>query len=139
MARCRQRQRRAFRRGAGLRRLLAGALRRGHRGCRVRPLLATDAITHHVRKGQGKPAYSMFEGVSDAGGTVGELLSSHGVLTADVVGIATDHCVRATALDALAHGVRVRVLTSLVAGVDEGASRAALAELAHGGADLIEG
>lgn len=111
----------------------------GTEGAEYDPLLATDAITHHVRKGQGKPAYSMFEGVSDAGGTVGELLSSHGVLTADVVGIATDHCVRATALDALAHGVRVRVLTSLVAGVDEAASRAALAELAHGGADLIEG
>ena len=102
------------------------------------PLLVTDAITHHVRKGQGRPAYSMFEGVADADESVAAILAEHGVLTADVVGIATDHCVRATALDALAHGVHVRILTSLVAGVDAAASAAALAELAHGGAELVE-
>jgi nicotinamidase/pyrazinamidase len=46
--------------------------------------------------------------------------------------------VRASALDALAHGVRVRVLTDLVAGVAPEPSSAALAELAHAGADLAE-
>lgn len=109
----------------------------GTDGAAYDPLLATEAITHHVRKGQGIPAYSMFEGVTDAGETVAELLTAHGVLTADVVGIATDHCVRASALDAIAHGVHVRVLTGLVAGVDAAASDAALAELAHAGADLV--
>ncbi|MGF6821867.1 nicotinamidase/pyrazinamidase [Microbacterium sp. ZKA21] len=108
----------------------------GTPGADYDPLLATDAVTHHVRKGQGKPAYSMFEGVSDAGETVAEILIAHGVLTADVVGIATDHCVRATALDAIAHGVHVRILTDLVAGVGEDSSAAALAELAHAGAEL---
>lgn len=102
------------------------------------PLLVTHSITHHVRKGQGKPAYSMFEGIAEEGESVAALLAEHGVLTADVVGIATDHCVRATALDALAHGVHVRILTSLIAGVDATASAAALAELAHGGAELVE-
>ncbi len=110
----------------------------GTEGAEYDPLLATDAVTHHVRKGQGKPAYSMFEGTADGGETVAELLAGHGILTADVVGIATDHCVRATALHALEHGVHVRILTSLVAGVDEAASEAALAELAHGGAELVE-
>lgn len=107
-------------------------------GAEYDSLLATDAITHHVRKGQGKPAYSMFEGVADDGSTVAGILSEHGVTEADVVGIATDHCVRASTLDAVAHGVHVRVLTDLVAGVGEESSEVALAELAHAGAVLIE-
>lgn len=100
------------------------------------PGLVTDAVTHHVKKGQGVAAYSLFEGTTDAGERVGEVLSAHGVIEVDVVGIATDHCVRASALDALAHGVRVRVLTDLVAGVAPESSEAALAELAHAGAEL---
>ncbi len=110
----------------------------GTPGADYDPLLTTDAVTHHVRKGQGRPAYSMFEGVTDDGETVADVLSAAGVLTADVVGIATDHCVRASALDAVAHGVRVRVLTDLVAGVGAESSEAALAELAHAGAELLE-
>ncbi|MFF3027462.1 isochorismatase family protein [Microbacterium sp. NPDC057944] len=107
-------------------------------GAAYDPLLATDAVTHHVRKGQGRPAYSMFEGTTDAGETVSAVLTEFGVLSADVVGIATDHCVRASALDAIAHGVQVRILTDLVAGVAPEPSAAALAELAHAGAVLIE-
>jgi len=103
------------------------------------PLLDTASVTHHVRKGQGRPAYSMFEGVTEAGETVGGILSAHGVVTADVVGIATDHCVRASAADAIAHGVHVRILTRLVAGVRARTSSAALAELAHAGAELVDG
>lgn len=110
----------------------------GTPGADYDPLLVTDAVTHHVRKGQGRPAYSMFEGVTDDGETVGDVLSAAGVMTADVVGIATDHCVRASALDAVAHGVRVRVLTDLIAGVGAESSAAALAELAHAGAELVE-
>ena len=53
-----------------------------------------------------------------------------------MTGIATDHCVRASALDAIAHGIHVRVLTDLVAGVAPEPSEAALAELAHAGAEL---
>lgn len=110
----------------------------GSPGAEYDPLLVTDAVTHHVRKGQGKPAYSMFEGTTDAGDTVGALLTAAGVLSADVVGIATDHCVRASALDAIAHGVQVRILTDLIAGVAPQPSDAALAELAHAGAVLVE-
>lgn len=110
----------------------------GSPGAEYDPLLVTDAVTHHVRKGQGKPAYSMFEGTTDAGETVGALLTGAGVLSADVVGIATDHCVRASALDAIAHGVQVRLLTDLIAGVAPQSSDAALAELAHAGAVLVE-
>lgn len=106
-------------------------------GAAYDPLLTTDAVTHHVRKGQGVPAYSMFEGTTEQGDTVGDILAAQGVTDADVVGIATDHCVRASALDAVAHGVHVRVLTGLIAGVGEESSQAALAELAHAGAELV--
>lgn len=108
-------------------------------GAEYDPLLRIEAVTHHVRKGQGRPAYSMFEGTLDDGKTTGELLAANGVLTADVVGIATDHCVRASVLDAIARGVHVRVLTDLIAGVAEASTEAALVEMAHAGAELAEG
>jgi len=109
----------------------------GTEGAEYDPNLATDAITHHVRKGHGAPAYSMFEGATDDDESVAALLADAGVIDADVVGLATDHCVRASALDAIEHGVHVRVLTDLVAGVSPESSEAALAELAHAGAGLI--
>lgn len=105
-------------------------------GAEYDPGLVTDAVTHHVKKGQGRPAYSLFEGVTDDGETVARLLDAHGVTDVDVTGIATDYCVRASALDAIAHGRRVRILTDLVAGVAPATSEAALAELAHAGAEL---
>ncbi len=107
-------------------------------GAEYDPGLETDAVTHHVRKGQGKPAYSLFEGVTDEGATVARVLEDHGVMDVDITGIATDYCVRASALDAIAHGRRVRIFTDLVAGVAPGSSEAALAELAHAGAELAE-
>jgi len=100
--------------------------------------LDTSTVTHHVKKGQGKPAYSLFEGTTDEGDTVSELLDAHGVVDVDVAGIATDYCVRASALDAIEHGRHVRVLTDLIAGVAPETSEAALAEVAHAGAELAE-
>ncbi|WP_298944199.1 isochorismatase family protein [uncultured Microbacterium sp.] len=98
----------------------------------------TAAVTHHLKKGQGKPAYSLFEGHADDGRTARELLEQHGILDVDIVGIATDYCVRASALDAVAAGRRIRVFTDLIAGVHPESSAAALAELAHAGAELQE-
>jgi nicotinamidase/pyrazinamidase len=108
----------------------------GTTGAEYHPALVTDAVSFHIRKGQGKPAYSIFEGTTETGETVGELLTAHGVTDVDIVGLATDHCVRASALDALEHGQRVRVLTDLIAGVAPTASEAALGEIAHAGAIL---
>lgn len=96
----------------------------------------TSAVTHHLKKGQGKPAYSLFEGLSDAGESAADLLDEHGIRDIDVVGLATDYCVRASALDALAGGRRVRVFTDLVAGVHADSSAAALAEIRAAGAEL---
>ena len=54
----------------------------------------------------------------------------------DLAGIATDYCVRASALDAVAAGRRVRVFTDLIAGVHPESSERALAEIAHAGGVL---
>ncbi len=110
----------------------------GTEGAEYDPALDTSAVTHHVKKGQGRPAYSLFEGTTDDGETVAHLLETHGVVDVDVAGIATDYCVRASALDAIEHGRHVRVLTDLIAGVAAESSDAALAELAHAGAELAE-
>ena len=96
----------------------------------------TRRVTHHLKKGQGKPAYSLFEGVTDDGLTADEILDEHGIRDIDVVGIATDYCVRASALDALGSGRTVRVLTDLVAGVHPDSSAAALVEIEAAGARL---
>jgi nicotinamidase/pyrazinamidase len=105
----------------------------GTPGAEYHPALDASAIDIHVRKGQGKPAYSIFEGTTDDGETVAEALDRLGVDRIDVCGIATDYCVRASALDALAGGREVHVLSSLIAGVAADSSAAALAELeAHG-------
>ncbi|MFJ8895713.1 isochorismatase family protein [Leifsonia sp. NPDC102414] len=109
----------------------------GTTGADYHPALDTSAVTFHIRKGQGVPAYSIFEGRTEAGSSVHNLLDEHGIDQIDVVGIATDYCVRASALDALGHGQRVRVITDLVAGVAPESSEAALAELAHAGAELV--
>jgi len=110
----------------------------GTPGADYHPAFDTSRVTFHVHKGQGVPAYSLFEGRTEAGETVHEILEERGIHTIDVAGIATDYCVRASALDALAHGQHVRVLTSLIAGVAETSSQAALAELAHAGAELVD-
>jgi nicotinamidase/pyrazinamidase len=105
----------------------------GTPGADYHPALAADAIDVHVKKGQGKPAYSLFEGVTDDGESPAEVLSAAGIDAVDIVGIATDHCVRASALDAVGAGLRVRVLSDLVAGVAPGSSAAALDELRAAG------
>ena len=109
----------------------------GELGAEYHPALDTTLVDVHVRKGQGKPAYSIFEGVTDAGGGVTEALDELGVTDVDVAGIATDYCVRASALDAIAAGRHVRVLTDLIAGVAPASSAAALTELAGAGADIV--
>lgn len=71
-----------------------------------------------VRKGMNAPAYSAFEGTDVASGTdLVAVLSAAQITNVDVVGLATDHCVKATAMDAAAAGFQTRVLEDLCAGV----------------------
>ena len=112
----------------------------GHRRARSTTRGSTRrAVTHHVKKGQGKPAYSALRRHDRRRARPSRSCSSeHGVIDVDVAGLATDYCVRASALDAIEHGRHVRVFTDLVAGVHPDSSAKALAEIAHAGAQLIE-
>jgi nicotinamidase/pyrazinamidase len=105
-------------------------------GAEYHPELDLQHINMHVKKGMGEPSYSMFEGTTEDGHTVADVLSQHGITEVDVVGIATDHCVRASALDALGVGQKVTVLTDLIAAVAPESGQAALTELARHGATL---
>jgi nicotinamidase/pyrazinamidase len=109
----------------------------GSPGAEYHPALDTSLIDIHVRKGQGQPAYSIFDGTTDDGSTIAEKLTELGIDAVDVVGIATDYCVRASALDALTAGLTTRVLTDLVAGVTPSTSAAALTEMADAGAEVV--
>ena len=105
----------------------------GTTGAEYHPELTLPDHTIHVRKGQGMPSYSMFEGQSDGGNSVAEILTNAGVTEVDVVGIATDHCVRASALDARAAGFAVRVINDLVAAVSSDTERTARGEMTEAG------
>lgn len=105
-------------------------------GAEYDPGLDVELIDVHIRKGQGVPAYSIFEGTTEEGIELPALLDRLEVSEIDVVGIATDYCVRASALDAVTSGRRVRVLDDLIAGVAPESSAAALRELAAAGADI---
>lgn len=109
----------------------------GTAGADYDPAFDATAVDVHVRKGQGKPAYSIFDGLTDDDSSVSDKLRALGITDVDVVGIATDYCVRASALDAVAHGLKVRVLTDLVAGVAPASSAAALDEMAKAGVELV--
>ena len=109
----------------------------GTTGAEYHPTLDTSLIDVHVKKGQGVPAYSIFEGTTDEGADLIDLLDEKGVDVVHVAGIATDYCVLASARDALDAGRDVAVLTDLVAGVAPESSKAALGELAAAGAELL--
>ncbi len=88
-------------------------------------------------KGRTSAAYSGFEGDSDEGVPLADWLRARGVTEVDVVGIATDHCVRATALDAVRAGLATRVLLDLTAGVAPATTERALEELRAAGVTLV--
>lgn len=70
-------------------------------------------------KGAHEAAYSGFEGTDQSAGGIGldAFLRSHDVTDVDIVGLATDHCVRATAMDALSAEYDTSVLLDLTAAV----------------------
>ena len=107
----------------------------GTDGAELHPRLEREPIEAVFDKGEHAAAYSGFEGRSD-GAALADWLRAHGVDAIDVVGIATDHCVRATALDAVANGLTTRVLLHLTAGVSEATTEAALDQLRTAGVEL---
>jgi len=110
-------------------------------GAELHPALDRQQIEHTFRKASTpeRDAYSEFEGVDDAGGSLDQYLKARGVNRVYVAGLATDYCVRATVLDALRLGYETFVVTDAVRAVnvqpDDGAK--ALAEMQAQGARLV--
>ena len=100
------------------------------------PTVTSGAIEAVFDKGAYSAAYSGFEGADENGATLASWLHERGVTEVDVVGIATDHCVRATALDAAREGFTTRVLLDLTAGVGKETTEAALKQLQEAGVAL---
>ncbi|MER7073906.1 isochorismatase family protein [Terrabacter sp. NPDC000476] len=100
---------------------------------------ALHVVEAVFRKGEHAAAYSGFEGRSadDEQVALATWLRERDVTRVDVVGIATDHCVRATALDARREGFETVVLLDLTAGVARATTEAALAQLAEAGVRLL--
>jgi nicotinamidase/pyrazinamidase len=109
----------------------------GTSGAEYHPNLDVALIDVHVQKGQGKPAYSLFEGTTPDGRAITEVIKQLGVTSVDVCGIATDYCVLASSLDAKEEGYEVSVLTDLIVGVAVETSEAALQTLADNGCKLV--
>lgn len=101
----------------------------GTRGAEYHENLDTSGIDVHIIKGMGKPSYSIFEGVTDEGKSLAEVLAENSITKIDVAGLATDYCVLASSLDAKKSGLKVTVLAELVAGVDSETSAQALERL----------
>ena len=108
----------------------------GTSGADFHPNLDTTRIEAVFRKGEYASAYSGFEGAA-LGVRLADWLRAHKVDEVDVVGIATDYCVRATALDAVGEGFGTRVLVDLIAGVTPESTTAALEELRAQGVSLV--
>ncbi len=114
----------------------------GTPGARFHPA-AARAIEHAeaiFRKGRDRAAYSGFEGATEEDGEpvgLAHWLTDRRIEAVDVVGIATDHCVRATALDAVAAGLPTKVILPLTAGVAAATTASALDELAGAGVELV--
>lgn len=108
----------------------------GTDGAAFHPHLDPQPFDEVFLKGEHEAAYSGFEGRTKAGTSLADWLDRHEVTDVDVCGLATDHCVRATALDAVAHGFTTRVLTRLSAGVAPGTTDAALAQLRAAGVQV---
>ncbi|GAA4997754.1 nicotinamidase [Yinghuangia aomiensis] len=100
------------------------------------PVVAEGRIEAVFAKGAHAAAYSGFEGADADGTGLAAWLRGRGVTDVDVVGIATDHCVRATALDAAREGFATRVLLGLTAGVAADTTARTLDELRAAGVDL---
>lgn len=105
-------------------------------GANLRPQLETAKL-NRVFKGTkfNLEAYSGFQGTN-----LKRLLRKAGVLRVFVVGLATDYCVRATALDALNDKFEVIVITDAIRGVEltPGDSKKALSEMKKAGAFICE-
>lgn len=97
------------------------------------------AFDAEFRKGNYEAAYSGFEGASTDGNiALADWLGTRNITTVDVVGLATDHCVKATAIDANEAGLATRVLLDFCAGVAPETTEQAIADMRSAGISVID-
>ncbi len=109
----------------------------GTPGALFHPALDTSRIEAVFRKGAYDAGYSGFDGVDENGTPLLDWLRRRGVDEVDVVGIATDFCVRRTAEDAARAGLTTRVLVGLTAAVAADSAAQALGEMQTTGVELV--
>lgn len=114
----------------------------GTQGARFHPAVepAFDHVEAVFHKGHHAAAYSGFEGFAEVGDqhvSLAGWLRDRAIEQVDIVGIATDHCVRATALDAAGEGFDTTVLLNLTAGVARASTDAALTALRAAAVRLV--
>jgi nicotinamidase/pyrazinamidase len=108
----------------------------GTSGADFHPEFDAGAVEAVFKKGHYSAAYSGFEGTDEAGTPLDEWLRQHRVDEVDVVGIATDYCVQATAADAAKAGFSTRVLLGLTAGVAPESTAKAVENLRAAGVEV---
>jgi nicotinamidase/pyrazinamidase len=117
-------------------------------GAALHPNLApaTSHLDAAFRKGRFAAAYSGFEGrmalegaavEDESGPLLGDWLRERGITSLDVAGIATDHCVRATALDARTQGFETTVIAPLTAAVHPQNNDAVFEQLRAAGVTVL--
>ncbi|MEM8736382.1 MAG: bifunctional nicotinamidase/pyrazinamidase [Planctomycetota bacterium] len=114
----------------------------GTRGAELAGELNTSDIHHVTRKGTRKSidSYSGFFDNDHRSATgLSKYLEQHSVDSVDVVGLATDYCVKFTALDAVGVGLHVRLIEEGVRGVEltEGDCERALTEMRELGVEIV--
>ena len=111
----------------------------GTSGVELHPNLDPATLEAVFDKGEYAAAYSGFEGRSGgpAGQPLADWLRAHGVDEVEIVGIATDHCVRATALDAAREGFATTVRLDLTAGVAAASTARAVGQMRAAGVTLV--
>jgi len=110
----------------------------GTPGAELHPDLDRTNLELVFDKGEYAAAYSGFEGITDQDGRpLLDWLRAHHIDSVEIVGIATDHCVRATALDSVAGGLTTDVRLDLTAGVARTTVDLALEQMREAGAELV--
>ncbi|MEU6017904.1 isochorismatase family protein [Streptomyces sp. NPDC047515] len=100
------------------------------------PAVTSGAVEEVFYKGAHSASKSGFEGATEDGTSLSDWLRARDVTDLDVVGIATDHCVKATALDGVRAGFEVQVLLDYTAGVAADTTSTAITELHQAGVAL---
>lgn len=108
----------------------------GTPNAQLHPALESLNADAAIKKGQYQAAYSGFEGKDEQGRSLTQVLQESAITAVDIVGIAESHCVKQTALDALAAGFEVRVFSDLTVPVSEDQGVSARVAMAQAGVVL---